>query len=182
MFRHLTTVAVASLLVTASAQARDLSASRALHEEGALLSARIEGISRQIQSHTDRLTRLARHTSIQGDSHTEGLEEARLLVRRNLLPALKRLEEIQGALPEWKQKSVARMRESADGLSAHLTAAGATKAAEPGLSPAMNLAYRAHVEAAARYTEVLTATSDATSGYLLGRLKAADAGLFPLIG
>ena len=26
------------------------------------------------------------------------------------------------------------------------------------------------------------ATSDATSGYLLGRLKAADAGLFPLIG
>lgn len=185
MFRSLTTTAAATLLVTslaASAQARDLSASRALHEEAALLTARIEGISSGIQGHTDRLTNLARNVSMSMETHAEHLQEVRLAVSRDLHPALQRLEEIQNALPAWKQKSVERLRESANRLSAHLAAAAATKLGDPRLPPGMNNAYQAHLSAAAQHVEALIAISDAASSYLRGRLKAADTGLFPLIG
>ncbi len=184
MFRQLTTTAAATLLVTslaASAQARDLDTNRALHEEAALLTARIEDISSQIQAHTDQLADLARNVSLARETHAARLEAARAAVRRDLRPAVQRLEEIQYALPAWKQKGVERLRESADRLSAHLAAATATKWADPRLPPGMNDAYQAHLSAAAHHVEALIATSDAASGYLHGRLKAADAHLIPLL-
>ena len=134
MFRPLTTTAAATLLVAslaASAQARDLNASRSLHEEAALLTEGIEGISSRIQGRTDRLTNLERNVSMSMETHAEHLQEVRLAVSRDLHPALQRLEEIKNALPAWKQKGVERLRESANRLSAHLAAAAATKSADP---------------------------------------------------
>lgn len=185
MFRYLFNVTLATLTVTAlaaPAQARDLSASRALHEEGLALATRIENVGLQLQLHADRLTALARNTALSRESHLERLEAAMVLLREDLLPALQQLEQIQDGLPDWKQKSVQQLRAASDRVSAHLAAATATALAEQRMAPALNEAYQVHVSAAARHVETLVATSDAAGSYLLGRLKAADLSLMSLVG
>lgn len=185
MFRHLFNAATAGLMVAVvatSAQANDLATSRALHEEGLALTAHIEDVSRQIQFHANRLSDLARSTSVSRESHIEHLETTMGLLRQDLLPKLRRLEAIQDSLPDWKQKSVQQLRESADRVTAHLAAALKVTVTEPRVAPALNAAYQVHVSAATRHVETLIATSDATSSYLLGRLKVADLSLLPLVG
>lgn len=149
----------------------------AANREGLQLVRQIEEVGSDVQYHTGRLTNLIDSTSISRWTHYHHLEEVKRLVNTGLRPALVRLEEIQKALPPWKQRTVDKMIEAARTLASDTSSAFMTKAENPRVEPAMNQEYRLLVAEIHRHADVVATTSRDAEAFAEVHLKVLEAGI-----
>lgn len=147
--------------------------------EGIELVRQLEEVGRDVRYHTERLNQFTTNTSVSRWTHYHHLEEIKRLVNTGLRPALLRLAEIQSALPEWKQKSVDDMIDSAKTLAADTTSAFMAKAENPNVAPALNEEYRELVELMHTHAESLVAKSEFAAQFAAAYLKVLEAGISP---
>lgn len=148
-----------------------------LEREGLQLVRQVEEVGRDVQYHTERLTRLASNPSISRWTHYHHLDEIKRLVNTGLRPALVRLTVIQGQLPAWKQKSVEAMLSAAQTLAADTTSAFMTKAENPKLDPAMNADYRHLVEQMHQHADAVVDTSERAAEFAEWHIRAVESGI-----
>jgi hypothetical protein len=138
----------------------------------------VEEVGRDVRYHVERMATFSSPADSHSRwSHYHHLDQIKALVNDNLRPALTRLSEIQGQLPEWKQESVDRMLASARELAADANSSYVAKASSPITPPAMNEEYRKLVAEMRTHVEALVTTSDAAHTYASAHLKASEAGL-----
>lgn len=152
--------------------------SRAMEHEAIKLVETIEEVGNDVRYHADRVAHfLTANVAVSEWSHYHHLEEIRDLVNGRLRPALKRLDEIQSALPEWKQESVDRMIAAARELSRDASSALMAKRKTTAVHFSLDDDYRALVRDLSTHSASLVTTAGAAHGYATARLKATDAGL-----
>jgi hypothetical protein len=179
-------IVIASLLAIVAVQARAAEpASPAAHSarqlaieaEATELIDQVQETAHELRFHAVRLERLTDTVGASRWTHYHHLDEVKALVNESVRPALKRLNEIQRELPEWKQESVDRMIASAQQLAADTSSAFATKAANPAKPPVLNEEYKQFVRDVAMHTADLLTTADAAHDFAVAHRKAVTAGL-----
>ncbi|MGE3511946.1 MAG: hypothetical protein AB7N65_24040, partial [Vicinamibacterales bacterium] len=91
-------------------------------------------------------------------------------------PALVRLDEIESALPEWKQDSIDKMVGAAQELAKDASSAIMAKSTGSTI-PEINAEYRTLVNDITSHAKALVKTADAAHTYAVAHLKATEAGL-----
>jgi len=147
-----------------------------MEKEGVQLIRQLEEVARDIRYNAGRLNSFTRTMLISKWTHLHHLNQIKELVNDGLQPALTRLQEIQPQLPDWKQRSIDQMLESAKALAADTHDAILTKNDAGTAPPAMNAEYKALVDRIYEHAEALVKTSDAAGTYA-ARLKAQQAGV-----
>ncbi|HVV44063.1 MAG TPA: hypothetical protein VHC72_02630 [Bryobacteraceae bacterium] len=148
-----------------------------VQKEGIRLVTQVEESAREIRYHADHLDALANSMQASRHIHKSHLTQIRESVNERLRPAMQRLVEIQGELPEWKQQSIQDMHADAAALAAHVN--GAIVQANDGtlLQPAMNAEYKKLVSGVHEQAGSLVKRSDAVGTYSSALLKAQGAGV-----
>ena len=149
----------------------------ALEKEAIELINQLEEVARDAHYNAERLEQGAGNTHMSKWSHFHHLENIRSLVNEGLRPALIRLEQIQGELPEWKQGAIANMMEAARNLAADTNSAILNKNAAGSKPAPLNPEYRQLVSNVVGHSETLMKTADAASDFATAKLKAAEAGV-----
>ncbi len=149
----------------------------AMEKEGVQLIRQLEEVARDVRYNADRLNSFTRNMQVSKWTHVHHLNEIKNLVNEGLQPALTRLTEIQPQMPDWKQRSIDQMLESAKALAADTNDAILTKNESGALLPAMNAEYKDLVDRIYGHAETLVKTSDAAGNYAAARLKAQEAGV-----
>ena len=148
-----------------------------LEKEAIELINQLEEVAREAHYNAERLVQGASNTHMSKWSHYHHLDNIRSLVNEGLRPALTRLEQIQGELPEWKQGGIATMMEAARNLAADTNSAILNKNAAGAKPAPLNPEYRQLVANVVDHSEKLMKTADAASNFATAKLKAAEAGL-----
>jgi hypothetical protein len=148
-----------------------------LEREGVQMIRQVEEAGRDVRYHADRLSSFLGSMQISKWTHLHHLEQIKSSVNEGLRPALKRLDEIQPKLPDWKQQSIDTMIASAKALAADVTDAFLAKKEAGVVPPAMNPEYKSLVARIYEHADALVKTSDAAGNYAAARLKAHEAGV-----
>jgi hypothetical protein len=148
-----------------------------VQKEAIRLIGKVEGVSRDIRNHADRLEALNRDSLISPLTHHHYLSQIKTLVNDGLNPALVRLTAIQPELPVWKQQAVDEIVTRAKALATDTNAAITNKNETKYLPAALNYDYAALLSSINEHAQALVATSDAAGDYAKSYFKAAQAGL-----
>jgi len=148
-----------------------------MEKEGVQLIGQVEGVARDVRYNAGRLNSYTSSMQISKWTHVHHLKQIKSLINDGLRPALTRLEEIQPQLPEWKQRAIDKMMESATALASDVNDAIFTKNEASTVPPAMNAEYKGLVTRIYGHAEALVKTSDAAGAYAAARLKAHEAGV-----
>jgi hypothetical protein len=148
-----------------------------VQKEAIQLIDKLEGISRNIRDHADRLDGLRKDSLISRESHYHHLGEIKALVNEGLNPALVRLTAIQPDLPSWKQGAIDEIVTRAKALANDTNAAITNKNETKYLPAALNYDYAALIASINEHAEALVATSDAAGNYAKAHQQASEAGL-----
>ncbi len=171
------TALAALMLIPAALPAAETQDPIALEKEGIELINQVEGVARDVSYQASVLNHSVWQMRSSKWVHLHHLGQIRELVNDGLRPALIRLEAIQPLLPEWKQKSIDKMLESAKALAQDTNAAILTKK-DAGTMPApLNAEYRQQLSTISLHADTLVKSADAAAAYARARLKAAEAGL-----
>lgn len=149
----------------------------ALEREATDLVQRADEVGREIQYHVDRLNRLAEHPDVSPWSHFQHLERVKFLINSQLRPALTRLAQLDGSLPDWKQDSVRRLLGAAQQLTMDVNSAFFRTSNDWRIPAPLNSAYRQFIAEMAVHAADLVTTADFTYRFASLRLKAAESGL-----
>lgn len=150
----------------------------AMEREAIELIETIEEVGRDVQYHAERLhVFLSAANDVSRWTHFHHLDEIKALVNDQLRPSLVRLDEIEAALPEWKQESVEKMIAAARELASDASSAFVAKRSAPTTLPILNAEYRTLVNDMVAHSRALVKTADAAHTYAVGHLKATEAGL-----
>ncbi|NDJ13295.1 MAG: hypothetical protein EBY17_19215 [Acidobacteriia bacterium] len=148
-----------------------------LEKEGIELIDDLEMVAKDIRYNAGQLQTTTLDMKATKWAHLHHLSQIKDLVNDGLNPPLKRLQEIQPDLPEWKQKSIDKMLESALALAADANAAILNKRNSGVLPAALNQEYREQLATIYKHSELLVKAADIAGNYARARLKAAEAGL-----
>jgi hypothetical protein len=148
-----------------------------VQKEAVQLIGKLEGVSRDIRNHADRLESLKRDSLISPLSHHHHLGQIKELVNDGLNPTLVRLTALQPELPAWKQQAIDEIVMRAKALAADTNAAINNKNETKYLPAALNYDYAALVASINEHAQALVATSDAAGTYAKAYFKASEAGL-----
>jgi len=161
------------------AQAADPQAQQLAWEKEAVeLIAEIDEVGRDVQYHAERIeSYIQANIGVSHWTHYHHLEAIKELVNDRMRPALKRLDELQLLMPEWKQASIERMVAAAAELSKDATSAFVSKAPMTAIVPSLNPEYRTLARGLAEHSATLVKTADAAHSYAAAHLKATEAGL-----
>ena len=148
-----------------------------LEKEGIELIDDLEMVAKDIRYNAGQLQTTTLDMKATKWAHLHHLSQIKDLVNDGLNPPLKRLQEIQPDLPEWKQKSIDKMLESALALAADANAAILNKRNSGVLHAALTQEYREQLATIYKHSELLVKAADIAGNYARARLKAAEAGL-----
>jgi uncharacterized Zn finger protein len=148
-----------------------------IQKEGVQLIRQLEEVARDVRYNAGRLDSFTSTTLISKWTHLHHLDQIRSLVNEGLKPALTRLVEIQGQLPDWKQRNIDAMLSSAKALAEDTNSALMEKREAGATPPILNTEYKALISKIYQHAQALVKTSDAAGNYASARLKAAEAGL-----
>lgn len=173
------TMGTMALAVTlATPVAADDRANVQMEQEAIALIGDIEEVGRDVQYHAERLQLfMSSGADVSRWTHYHHLDEIKALVNDQLRPALVRLDEIEAALPEWKQDSIDRMIAAARELAKDASSAFVAKRTSAAQVPVLNAEYRALVNDMSSHARNLVKTADAAHTYAVAHLKASEAGL-----
>lgn len=174
--RRVSMLAIAGLL-PAMLVAAEPEKSIELEKEGVDLVRQVEEIARDVRSHAGRLNQFIRQPQISKATHVYHLDQIRNRVNENLKPAMERLTELRPELPDWKQKNIEMLFETAKSLADDATDAILAKREGRTTPPAMNAEYKALIERVYLHSDNLVKASDAAGAYAAARLKAHSAGI-----
>lgn len=179
MFKQLAmTMGMTALAVVLAAPANaDDHANVAMEREAIELIEDIEEVGRDVRYHAERLHLfMTSGADVSRWSHYHHLDEIKALVNDRLRPALVRLDEIESALPEWKQDSIDKMVGAAQELAKDASSAIMAKRTGSTI-PVINAEYRTLVNDITAHAKALVKTADAAHTYAVAHLKATEAGL-----
>jgi len=128
-----------------------------LEKEGIELIDDLEMVAKDIRYNAGQLQTTTLDMKATKWAHLHHLSQIKDLVNDGLNPPLKRLQEIQPDLPEWKQKSIDKMLESALALAADANAAILNKRNSGVLPAALNQEYRVRIPGQADHDSGLMA-------------------------
>jgi hypothetical protein len=148
-----------------------------VQKEAVQLIGRVEGVSRDIRDHADRLEGLNRDSLISPLTHHYHLSQIKELVNNGLNPALVRLTAIQPELPAWKQQAIGEIVTRAKALATDTNAAITNKNETKYLPAALNYDYGVLIASINEHAQALVSTSDAAGGYAKAYFKGSEAGL-----
>jgi len=168
--------ALLALPMAAVAQGTSTSSSD-LHKEGIGLIRSMEITARDLQYNTEWLRMHTRSPNTSQEGHNDHLWQIKQLVNNELQPALIRLQEIQGQLPDWHQDTIDQLFTSAHALAADADSAIASHSNKGDIPPAVNLEYQAFVKGMNQHAEALVKTADAAGEYAKAHQQAVEAGL-----
>ncbi len=178
--RWMTIVWMMAMVVALALPARAADGANAvkLEKEAIGLIQDIEEVARDVQYHAERLNLfMASSVDVSRWTHYHHLDTIKVLVNDQLRPALLRLNEIEVALPEWKQASVDKMVAAAAELAQDASSAFVSKRSSASTIPALNAEYRTLVADMVAHSTSLAKTADAAHSYATAHLKATEAGL-----
>lgn len=164
-------------LVPAAFAATETEEQMRMQKEGIQLIRQMEEVARDVRYNAGRLDSFTRSMQHSKWTHYHHLQVIKELVNEGLQPALKRLQEIQPHLPEWKQESIDKMMESGKALAADTHSAFLAKNDAGIVPPALNAEYKELVTRMNSHAEELVKISDAAGNYAEARLKASEAGI-----
>lgn len=148
----------------------------ALERESIVLIDQIEDVARAVHYNTDALTSHGR-TNRSKWTHNHHLNEIKVLINEGLGPAVNRLTEIQSEMPEWKQKTIDTMLDSARALAADTNSAIQKMNENGGAPVVLNDEYRALLDNMDEHAKKLVRTADAAGDYAAAHRQALEAGL-----
>jgi hypothetical protein len=148
-----------------------------LHKEGIDLIRSMEITARELHYNTEWLRMHSRSMNTSMVTHNDHLSQVKELVNNEPQPALTRLQEIQGQLPEWHQDTIDQLFTSARALAADANSAIASHRDKGALPAAANLEYQAFVKGMNQHAEALVKTADAAGEYAKAHQQAVEAGL-----
>lgn len=167
-----------ALLLPATFMAAETSDQTRTRKEAIQLTQQIEGAARKVQTHSDHLSAMKRNSMISNRTHQHQLQRIASEVNEQLRPTLDRLAEIQPDLPEWNQKAVDQMRQSAVTLAANTNAAVLNRNEAGSHQPTtLNPDYGQLLENIHSNAETLVQVADAAADYGNAQLKGTNAGL-----
>lgn len=176
MTRNLSLLAV--LAVAPAAFATNHTPARLeMEREGVELIREVEEVARDVRFHAGRLNSFNLSSKITRWTHIHHLDLIKDEINGRLAPSLKRLNEIEPQLPEWKQSSIRAMLDAAKALAGDVNEAILMKNEAISTPPFMNEPYKSLVTRIYGHAETLVKTSDAAGDYASARLKANEAGL-----
>jgi len=144
----------------------------AIEKEGVQLIGQVREAARDINYNADRLNAFTKSVQISKWTHYHHLTEIRTLVNEGLQPAFDRLTEIQPQLPEWKQKSINDMLQSAKVLAADVHSAILSKNDAGTTPPYLNSEYKELVVRILQHSDTLMKTAATAQTFAEAKLKA----------
>jgi hypothetical protein len=167
-----------ALLLPGSLMAGETSDQTRTRKEAIQLTQRIESSARKIQNESEHLSVMQKNGSISNFSHQYKLHTVAIEINEQLQPALKRLAEIQPALPAWHGAAVDRMRISGANLTANANAAVLNRGFSGTRQPViLDTEYGQLLQNINTQAEALVQVADATGDYGNAQLKGHQAGL-----
>ena len=149
--------------------------SMAAQEKGVQLMNQVGDVARGVRDNAERLDSF--NMRISERSHGYHLNQIKDLVNDGLNPAIAELQDLQSQLPDWKQRTIDSMLDSAKALAADANSAILERNESGTAPPAMNPEYKAFIKQVEGHAQKLIDTSDAAAAYASGHMKAQKAGL-----
>jgi hypothetical protein len=149
--------------------------SLAAQQKGVELINQVGDAARDVRYNAEHLDSF--NLRISERSHGYHLNQIKDLVNDDLNPALAELEDLQSQLPDWKQRTIDSMLDSAKALAADANSAILERNESGMAPPAMNSEYKAFVKQVEGHAQKLIDTSDAAAAYASAHMKAQEAGI-----
>ena len=146
--------------------------SLAAQEKGIQLINQVGDVARDVRYNAEHLNSF--NMNISERSHVYHLNQIKGLVNDGLTPVLAQLEDLQSQLPDWKQRTIDSMLDSATALAADANSAILERNESGAAPPALNPEYKAFVKQVEGHAQNLIDTSDAAAAYASSQLKAQE--------